>query len=51
MSLTCRRLQEGQERIESIAASLGYESAPAFSRAFKRTLGVSPAGYRGGERT
>ncbi|HVZ88227.1 MAG TPA: AraC family transcriptional regulator, partial [Polyangia bacterium] len=32
-----------------IAERVGYGSEPALSRAFKRTLGASPATYRGGK--
>lgn len=41
------RLQRGQT-IAEIAISLGYESEAAFSRAFKRHLGVSPGAARRG---
>ncbi|HVH88332.1 MAG TPA: AraC family transcriptional regulator [Terriglobales bacterium] len=39
------RLQRG-ERIAEIAISLGYESEAAFSRAFKRHLGLPPGAVR-----
>ena len=39
-------LQEGDARLGELAARLGYESEPAFSRAFKRFIGVSPGTVR-----
>jgi len=37
----------GSERsIESIASHVGYDSAVAFSKAFKRSIGVPPGAYR-----
>jgi AraC-like DNA-binding protein len=32
--------------VAALAARLGYESEAAFSRAFKRTIGVSPGAAR-----
>lgn len=37
----------GDERVSAIAAEVGYENPFAFSVAFKRLMGVSPAVYRG----
>jgi AraC-like DNA-binding protein len=34
--------------IAEVAARLGYESEPSFSRAFKRFMGASPADFRRG---
>ena len=49
------RLQRAQELLESsndklevIAANVGYDSAIVFSRAFKRWIGRSPSEYRRG---
>jgi AraC-like DNA-binding protein len=39
-------LQEGDARLGELATRLGYESEPAFSRAFKRFIGVSPGTVR-----
>jgi AraC-like DNA-binding protein len=36
--------------LASIAADIGYESEAAFSRAFKRLLGVAPSAWRLGVR-
>ena len=46
MNVAARLLRDGDETIESIAERVGYESVPAFSRAFRRTVGASPARYR-----
>jgi len=42
----CRRLQVPRNSIESIANSVGFRSADAFSRAFERELGCRPSTYR-----
>ncbi len=34
------------EKVSSVALNLGYESSSAFSYMFRRTLGVSPSGFR-----
>jgi AraC-like DNA-binding protein len=39
-------LRESDEKVETIAELVGYESLPAFSRAFKRWQGSSPATFR-----
>lgn len=39
-------LAQGSEKIVSIALAVGYESEAAFSRAFKRLVGRSPAAWR-----
>ena len=41
-----RRLEVPRNNIESVAASLGFQSADAFSRAFKREVGCRPSTYR-----
>ena len=46
MSLACRALIESKANIEQIASSIGYESSAAFSRTFKKHLGISPALWR-----
>lgn len=40
------RLRQGDETLAEVAASVGYVSEFALSRAFKRKFGVSPARYR-----
>ncbi len=39
-------LAEGSTKVGAVAREVGYDSEAAFSRAFKRTLGVSPAEWR-----
>jgi len=39
-------LRDGEEGIAAIAARVGYESVPSFSKAFKRWQGVSPGTFR-----
>lgn len=46
MQLAVRRLADHSDKIYAIARDVGYESEAAFSRAFKRWLGVSPKQWR-----
>lgn len=46
VSRAAELLRDGDEKIESVANLVGYESLPAFSRAFKRWQGESPATFR-----
>ncbi|MET0284396.1 MAG: helix-turn-helix domain-containing protein [Polyangiales bacterium] len=39
-------LRDSNEKVAAIAARVGYESVPSFSRAFKRWQHESPATYR-----
>ncbi len=39
-------LQHDDVPVAELAARLGYESEAAFSRAFKRTVGMSPGAVR-----
>jgi AraC-like DNA-binding protein len=48
MQLASRMLSEGNATLASIALEAGYESEAAFSRAFKRTVGVPPSAWRRG---
>ncbi|CAB3658306.1 hypothetical protein LMG22037_01319 [Paraburkholderia phenoliruptrix] len=41
LSITCA-LKAGDEPLAAIARQIGYESATAFSLAFRRMYGVSP---------
>jgi AraC-like DNA-binding protein len=48
MQLAAGRLASGTAKVAAIAEEVGYESEAAFSRAFKRLMGVSPAAWRRG---
>ena len=37
---------DGHAKVATIAEEVGYDSEAAFSRAFKRLMGVSPAAWR-----
>lgn len=45
-NIACRLLRETDLPMEEVAARVGYESAPAFSRAFKAYVGSPPAQWR-----
>lgn len=46
MQIAARWLKESSITIERMAERCGYESAPAFSKAFKRCFGISPSVFR-----
>ncbi|MEM9191435.1 MAG: AraC family transcriptional regulator [Myxococcota bacterium] len=46
MHVAARHLRDGDATVETVAERVGYQSVPAFSRVFKRSLGVPPARYR-----
>ncbi|GLY03769.1 AraC family transcriptional regulator [Actinoplanes sp. NBRC 101535] len=46
MDLAAARLRRTRQSVESIAAAVGYQSVPAFSRAFTRSHGAAPGRYR-----
>jgi AraC-like DNA-binding protein len=47
MQLATRLLAEpGARKITAVAEAVGYESEAAFSRAFKRSVGIAPAAWR-----
>lgn len=50
-NLACRLLRETDQSLGDIAERVGYESLPAFSRAFKAQIGRSPAAWRGAHRS
>ena len=45
-NVACRLLRESKLALGEIAGRVGYESLPAFSRAFKSHLGQAPAAWR-----
>jgi AraC-like DNA-binding protein len=46
IQLASRMLAENDAKLASVAASVGFQSEAAFSRAFKRWVGVSPDEWR-----
>lgn len=46
INVACRRMRETDLPLGEIAASVGYDSVPAFSRAFKARIGAPPAQWR-----
>src|SRR5262245_2695204 len=46
MQLACRLRSEEGAKVVSVAAAGGFESEAAFSRAFKKCIGVSPDDWR-----
>jgi AraC-like DNA-binding protein len=50
MQIASEMLNRGNSNMATIAAEIGYESEAAFSRAFKKMLGVSPSAWRQGIR-
>lgn len=46
MQVAARRLADGRTKVSGVALEVGYDSEAAFSRAFKRIVGASPASWR-----
>jgi AraC-like DNA-binding protein len=46
LQLAAERLARGSAKVAAIGAQVGYDSEAAFSRAFKRETGQSPAAWR-----
>lgn len=46
LQLAARSLEQTTRSVAEIAADAGYESEPAFNRAFKRQFGQPPGRYR-----
>lgn len=46
MQLASRMLADGTAKVGVVALDVGYESEAAFSRAFKKIVGASPAAWR-----
>lgn len=50
MNVACRQLAASQQGIGQIASNVGYDSLAAFSRAFKKHVGLPPAAWRAQEK-
>jgi AraC-like DNA-binding protein len=50
MQVASEMLNRGNANMATIAAAIGYESEAAFSRAFKKMMGVPPSAWRQGAR-
>ena len=46
LQLAAEQLSSGSEKVATVGARVGYDSEAAFSRAFKRATGLSPASWR-----
>lgn len=46
MQVAAARLRDSDAKVVEVALDVGYESEAAFSRAFKRVVGVSPGAWR-----
>jgi AraC-like DNA-binding protein len=46
LQLAANLLRSGSRNVAAVAADVGYDSEAAFSRAFKRELGTTPAAWR-----
>lgn len=49
MQVAAGLLRAGREKVSAVAATVGYDSEAAFSRAFKKATGKAPGAWRGGE--
>jgi AraC family transcriptional activator of mtrCDE len=47
MCLATKLLTETELSLEEVAARIGYETAAAFSKAFRRSYGDAPGRFRG----
>jgi AraC-like DNA-binding protein len=46
LQLAARLLADGEAKVSAVGYEVGYESEAAFSRAFKKAAGLSPAAWR-----
>lgn len=46
MQIAARLLADGSPKVATVGRAIGYESEAAFSRAFKKAVGLSPAAWR-----
>ena len=51
MQLAANQLAQGGDKVAAVASAVGYDSEAAFSRAFKKATGVSPAAWRAARRS
>ncbi len=51
MQVAAGLLRDTKAKLIEVALGVGYESEAAFSRAFKRAVGVAPGAWRAGRRT
>lgn len=49
MQIAAGLLAQGSDNVARVAAAVGYESEAAFSRAFKKLVGMPPAAWRKGQ--
>ncbi|RUV75536.1 MAG: AraC family transcriptional regulator [Mesorhizobium sp.] len=47
MQIAARLLADSSMKVVAVSREIGYESEAAFSRAFKKAVGLSPAAWRG----
>jgi len=50
MQVAAALLRDSNAKVIEVALGVGYESEAAFSRAFKRAVGVAPGAWRAGRR-
>ncbi len=50
MQLAARLLADSTAKVSAVALDVGYHSEAAFSRAFKKMMGVPPSAWRQGMR-
>jgi AraC-like DNA-binding protein len=46
LQVAAQELSIGSKSLAAVAEQVGYDSEPAFNRAFKREFGMPPAGWR-----
>lgn len=46
LHMAAQELRSGRKSLAEVAGAVGYDSEPAFSRAFKREFGLPPASWR-----